>query len=220
MSASNIRNFLAGMGAELGGINRTFQGEDNTGYRMTTANIHQADNMMRSRLGIASPQSVYHQPAFEPTFEKESFYPAPQQPQYIQHENKMQNRTDRINKLLGRQIQQEPQIQYVETPRQLEIQNAVAEAIQPILEQLEDIAIINGILVQRIEQLIKVVDPEAHIDDGQQAQTTNISEQTDNVDTFQENLPEMEVYDPEVSMSVLEDEEVAVKPKKPKRNKK
>lgn len=202
------------MGAELGGINRTFQGEDNTGYRMTTANIHQADNMMRSRLGITPPQ-----PAFEPTFVKESFYPSFQEPQYIQQENKMQNRTDRINKLLGRQTQQ-PQIQYIETPRQLEIQNAVAEAIQPILEQLEDIAVINGILVQRIEQLIKVVDPEAQIDDGQQAQATNISEQTDNVDTFQENLPAMEVYDPEVSMSVLEDEEVAVKPKKPKRNKK
>jgi hypothetical protein len=220
MSANNIRNFLAGMGAELGGINRTFQSEDNHGYRMTTDNIQQADNMMRSRLGLTPPQQSYQQQFFEPSFEKESFYSIPQQPQYNLQENKMQNRTDRINKLLGRQVQQEPQIQYIETPRQLEIQNAVAEAIQPILEQLEDIAVINGILVQRIEQLIKVVDPEAHIDDGQQQPAVNNPEQSDNTDTFQEDLPEMEVYDPEVSMSVLEDEEVAVKPKKPKRNKK
>lgn len=222
MAANDIRKFLAGMGAELGGINRTFQSEDNQGYRMTTANIQEADNMMRSRLGLTQPhpQPIYQTAQFEPPFEKNTFYPVLPQPQFVQQENKMQNRTDRINKLLGRQVQQEPQIQYVETPRQLEIQNAVAEAIQPILEHLEDIAVINGILVQRIEQLIKVVDPEANLNDDQSQVATNVSEQADDTDTFQEDLPEMEVYDPEVSMPVLEDEEVAAKPKKSKRNKK
>ena len=84
------------------------------------------------------------------------------------------------------------------------------------MELLEDIAVVNGILVQRIEELIHLVDPNHQIEERDLTQTT--SELSDNVDTFQEDIPELEVYDPGVPMSVLEDEDFKeeIKPKKKK----
>lgn len=209
MQKQNIRKFLAGMGAELGNIDNSFQSTDSTGYRMNINNIDQADAIMRNRLGMNQQYGpvCFHEPL---TNYQEIEYMQPVPQQFFSPSN----REERINRFLGRTTKQEPQIQYVETPRQIEIQTAVKEALQPVLEALEDIAMINGIMVQRIEQLIKTVDPDTSLEDRAEADIS--SELSNNQKEFQEDIPEMEVYDPGVSMSVLDDEpeEIAVKPKK------
>jgi hypothetical protein len=123
------------------------------------------------------------------------------------------SREDRINKLLGRTVQQKPQV--ISDDRSILITKAVQDAIEPINESLEDMSVLLGLVVQRLEQLIKVVDPEGYPEDTVEHQQ--------NTDTFQgeEEIPEpMEVYTPDVSMSVIDDEEKAPSPsRKKKKNK-
>lgn len=212
MPANNIRQFLAGMGAELGGIDTAFLSSDSTGNRMTINNIENADAMMKQRLGMNQPPPVEDYNYSIPQMNYQ--IPQPQMTNFVQQPK--ESREDRINRLIGKQTPPQPQIQYIQTPRQQEITEGVKEAIVPLLELLEDIAVVNGILVQRIEELIHLVDPNHQIEERDLTQTT--SELSNNVDTFQEDIPEMEVYDPGVSMSVLEDEDFKeeIKPKKKK----
>lgn len=213
MPANNIRHFLAGMGAELGGIDTAFLTSDSTGNRMTINNIEDADIMMKQRLGMNQPPPIENYNYNIPQMNYQ--IPQPQMTNFVQQPK--ESREDRINRLIGKQTPSQPQIQYIQTPRQQEITEGVKEAIAPLLELLEDIAVVNGILVQRIEELIHLVDPNHQIEDRNLTQTA--SELSDNVDTFQEDIPEMEVYDPGVSMSVLEDEDFKeeIKPKKKKK---
>lgn len=213
MPANNIRQFLAGMGAELGGIDTAFLTSDSTGNRMTINNIENADIMMKQRLGMNQPPPIENYNYNIPQMNYQ--IPQPQMTNFVQQPK--ESREDRINRLIGKQTPSQPQIQYIQTPRQQEITEGVKEAIAPLLELLEDIAVVNGILVQRIEELIHLVDPNHQIEERDLTQTT--SELSDNVDTFQEDIPEMEVYDPGVSMSVLEDEDFKeeIKPKKKKK---
>lgn len=212
MPANNIRQFLAGMGAELGGIDTAFLSSDSTGNRMTINNIENADAMMKQRLGMNQPPPVEDYNYSIPQMNYQ--IPQPQMTNFVQQPK--ESREDRINRLIGKQTPSQPQIQYIQTPRQQEITEGVKEAIAPLLELLEDIAVVNGILVQRIEELIHLVDPNHQIEERDLTQTT--SELSDNVDTFQEDIPELEVYDPGVPMSVLEDEDFKeeIKPKKKK----
>lgn len=206
---------LAGMGAELNDINKTYNGSSN--YTLTTDNINSGDEMIRRRFGVQPPQPQVYQDPMEPITYHDPLVQYIPQPTYNPQPimQPTENRSDRINRLLGRAPQQEPQVQYIETPRLREIVEGVGKAIQPLVEALEDLAVLNGILVQRIEQLIKIVDPNAVVGEA----PGNISEQVDNVDTFQEDIPEMEVYDPGVSMVLTEDEDTE-EVDKPKRKRK
>ena len=88
--------------------------------------------------------------------------------------------------------------------------------LKPVIEQLEDIAIINGLTVQRLETLIKEVNPDASFDNN--PQTEPMFQQPSNEDYEEESI---EVYNPEVSMSVMDDENATAEPQtKKKRNKK
>lgn len=126
------------------------------------------------------------------------------------------SKSDRLNNYLGRKPKlvapQTPQM----TPRIAEINEGVSKAIAPLLESVELLATLNGLLVQRIEQLILTVDPDAIIE-GVNDTSENTELIQNNPDTFpEEPIEEMEVYDPGVSMSVIDDEDTQqeVKPKK------
>ena len=202
------------MGAEIQGINRSFQTEDSYGTRASGRDIEAADAMMRRRLGLnrQQPQQMI------PQYPSEDFYMQPlyEQPYYQETYMPQQTKSDRLNNYLGRKPKsvapQQPQM----TPRIAEINEGVSKAIAPLLESVELLATLNGLLVQRIEQLILTVDPDAIIE-GVNDTSENTELIQNNPDTFpEETIEEMEVYDPGVSMSVIDDEDTQqeVKPKK------
>ena len=214
MDPNNIRKMLAGMGAEIRGINNAFQAEDSYGTRASGRDIEAADAMMRRRLGLNRQQSQQ----MIPQYPSEDFYMQPlyEQPYYQETYMPQQTKSDRLNNYLGRKpkpvVPQQPQM----TPRIAEINEGVSKAIAPLLESVELLATLNGLLVQRIEQLILTVDPDAIIE-GVNDTSENTELIQNNPDTFpEEPIAEMEVYDPEVSMSVIDDEDTQqeVKPKK------
>lgn len=215
MDPNTIRKMLAGMGAEIRGINNAFQAEDSYGTRASGQDIEAADAMMRRRLGINRPQPI-PQPMYQYPVENIYMQP-PYEPQYYTEPPMIQtSKSDRLNNYLGRKPKsaapQEPQM----TPRIAEINEGVSKAIAPLLESVELLATLNGLLVQRIEQLILTVDPDAIIE-GVNDTSENTELIQNNSDTFpEESIEEMEVYDPEVSMSVIDDEDTQqeVKPKK------
>lgn len=221
MNPNDVRKMLAGMGAEIQGINRAFQAEDSYGTRASGSDIEAADAMMRRRLGMSRPQpqpvyqnisqpmyqypseETYMQPSYDSMYFQEQYAPQP-------------SKSDRLNSYLGRKPKVVQQPVPVTTPRVNEIKEGVSKAIAPLIETVEMLATLNGILVQRIEQLILTVDPDAVIEG-----VNDTSEKTEliHIDsgTFpEEPIAEMEVYDPEVSMSVIEDEDTPqeAKPKK------
>lgn len=220
MDPNKIRGMLAGMGAEIRGINNTFQSEDLYGNRASGHDIEMADEMMRRRLGLSRPapqpfvqpmhQQIYHYPEetyMQPTYESQYFAePIAPQP----------SKADRLNNYLGRMpkpaVPQQPQM----TPRIVEIKEGVDKAIAPLAETLEVLATLTGILVQRVEQLILTVDPDAVIEGVNDTSEKTELTQNNSVTFPEEPIAEMEVYDPGVSMSVIDDEDTQqeVKPKK------
>lgn len=201
-AANRVRSFLAAMGAEHSDIDNSFQGEykygDSTGNRTSALNtIEYADEQMKRRLGMNQPiiepynmNPIMNQPFYIP---QQVTQPVAQQPKV--------SREDRLNKLLGKTAQPQ-QVQIVQNDQYLQLVAAIKEALEPVTEQLEDIAILNGLLVQRIEKLIKVVDPDADFNNNEQLQETSFREPIE-----EESFESMEVYDPEVTMSVTDDEE-------------
>ena len=217
MNPNDVRKMLAGMGAEIRGINNAFQAEDSYGTRASGRDIEAADAMMRHRLGMTKPQP---QPIPQPMYQypvENTYMQPPYEPQYYVEPPMIQtSKSDRLNNYLGRKPKsvapQPPQM----TPRIAEINEGVSKAIAPLLESVELLATLNGLLVQRIEQLILTVDPEAIIE-GVNDTSENTELIQNNPDTFpEEPIEEMEVYDPGVSMSVIDDEDTQqeVKPKK------
>lgn len=201
-AANRVRSFLAAMGAEHSDIDNSFQGEykygDSTGNRTSALNtIEYADEQMKRRLGMNQPiiepynmNPIMNQPFYTP---QQVTQPVAQQPKV--------SREDRLNKLLGKTTQPQ-QVQIVQNDQYLQLVAAIKEALEPVTEQLEDIAILNGLLVQRIEKLIKVVDPDTDFNNNEQLQETSFREPIE-----EESFESMEVYDPEVTMSVTDDEE-------------
>lgn len=219
MDPNNVRKMLAGMGAEIRGINNAFQAEDSYGTRASGQDIEAADAMMRRRLGINRPQPQ-PQPIPQPMYQypvENIYMQPPYEPQYYTELPMIQtSKSDRLNSYLGRKpkpvVPQSPQM----TPRIAEINEGVSKAIAPLLESVELLATLNGLLVQRIEQLILTVDPDAIIE-GVNDTSENTELIQNNPDTFpEESIKEMEVYDPGVSMSIIDDEDTQqeVKPKK------
>ena len=205
MDPNKIRNLLALTGADLKNIDNSFAGDyrygDSTGNRMVVSNsLDNADYMMRNRLGINPPLQPQVQEFYQPQYISQPVnQPVPQM-----YNPPPVSREDRINKLLGKTAQ--PAIQQpIIVDEHVALVNALAEALKPLTEHLEDIAILNGLMVQRLEKLIKIVDPNADIDGSDDSFQ---SHQTTEDDT---ELPDnLEVYNPEVSMSVTEDEEISV----------
>lgn len=204
------------MGAEHSDIDKSFQGEykygDSTGNRTSAlTTIEYADEQMKRRLGMSQPiaesynmNPIMNQPFYIP---QQVVQPVVQQPKV--------SREDRLNKLLGKTVQSQP-AQVVQNDQHLQLIAAIKEALEPVTEQLEDIAILNGLLVQRIEKLIKVVDPDAVLDDNN-IQPPEVSFQEPNEE---ESFEPMEVYNPEVTMSLTDDEEAPVVTQTKKKRKK
>lgn len=219
MDISNkARSFLAAMGAEHSFIDKSFQGDykygDSTGNRTSAlTTLDKADEMMRKRLW---PDQYNYQEPVElntginyknimqqlPTFNQHSF-----------QNNHRNTREERINKLLGK-ASVKNDAHSVDNIQNAQLVIAFKEALEPVLEQLEDIAVLNGILVQRIEKLINVVEPEVNFD----GPYTSIEQQTEPF--FQDDIPldeNIEVYDPKISMSVTEDSETQIDSKNKKK---
>ena len=204
------------MGAEHSDIDKSFQGEykygDSTGNRTSAlTTIEYADEQMKRRLGMSQPiaesynmNPIMNQPFYIP---QQVVQPVVQQPKV--------SREDRLNKLLGKTAQPQP-VQVVQNDQHLQLVAAIKEALEPVTEQLEDIAILNGLLVQRIEKLIKVVDPDAVLDDNN-IQPQEVSFQEPNEE---DSFEPMEVYNPEVTMSLTDDEEAPVVTQTKKKRKK
>jgi hypothetical protein len=205
------RALLAFAGADLSNIDKSFSGDayygDRSGYRQTVnGSIEAADQSIMRRITptyIQQPAPQYETPIIQQP--QMNYQPVISQPKI--------SREERINKLLGKTTPQPTQPVVVQTDDYTQTVNAVKEALEPVTEQLEDIAVLIGLMVQRLEQLIKVVDADAIPEEViQESQPFQIDEELE---------PEaMEVYDPEVSMSILNDEEDAVQETPKKKRKK
>ena len=204
---------MAFAGADLSSIDKSFNGDayygDRQGYRQTVNDsIEAADRSIMQRITptyTQQPVPQYEVPIIKQPQPQMNYQPVISQPKI--------SREERINKLLGKTAPQPVQPVVVHSDDYTQTVNAVKEALEPVTEQLEDIAVLIGLMVQRLEQLIKVVDaeaiPEEVIQEGQPFQIDEESE------------PEpMDVYNPEVSMSVLDDEEEAVQETPKKKRKK
>ena len=194
--SNSVRNFLASMGGDLKSIDNSFSRNDygdSYGTRMNASNIEQVDYNIRKTLNPAIFQPSIHsissivptQFINQPIFETQEMKPT---------------REERINKLIGKTVSN------VETNLNLPIVEAFKKALNPITEQLEDIAVLNGLIIQRLEQLINIVN-----DDNPQTQTFSENER------FEDNSEPMEVYNPDVSMSFTEDNETESNTKKSKK---
>ena len=214
MDPNKIRNLLALTGADLKNIDNSFAGDyrygDSTGNRMVVSNsLDNADYMMKNRLGM-NPQPRIQQEFYQqPT----QYIPQPvSQPIPQMYTHQTPSREDRLNKLLGKSTQPIVQQPVISDEHALLV-SALKEALTPLTEQLEDIAILNGLMVQRLEKLIKVVDPNVDFD----APEDNF-QSTENFEQDSELPDNLEVYNPEVTMSVTEDETASV-PTQAKRKK-
>lgn len=212
------RTLLAFAGANLSSIDKSFNGGsyygDRNGYRQTANSMEAADlNIQRRMKPSYIPEPIfYNQQPLEPQTIQHS-----QVNYQPMHSTPKISREERINKLLGKSAPEQQMPAVVQTDEYVQTVNAVKEALEPVTEQLEDIAVLIGIMVQRIEQLIKIVDSDA-ISQEESAGAANevITESQPFHLDYSENVEPMEVYDPEVSMSVLDDEENTVQeaPKK------
>lgn len=205
------RALLAFAGADLSSIDKSFNGDayygDRSGYRQTVnGSIEAADQSIMRRMTptyIQQPVPQYETPIIQQP--QMNYQPVISQPKI--------SREERINKLLGKTAPQPTQPVVVQTDDYTQTVNAVKEALEPVTEQLEDIAVLIGLMVQRLEQLIKVVDAEAIPEEViQEGQPFQINEEPE--------LEPMEVYNPEVSMSVLDDEEETIQEVPKKKRKK
>lgn len=200
MNSNNpVRSFLAAMGANINGYEKSFtDGNNSFGNRATTNNIENADNLIRRHFGmnqpISEPSISYTSPPlnpFESQIESTVAYNS-----YNNMQANKPSREERLNKLLGKSIT--PVVQEKSFSENEELIKSIQKSLEPVLEQLEDIAVLNGLLVQRIEQLISIVNEEPQSVESY----NNIN------DSFRdENISDepMEVYNPEVSMSVIDD---------------
>lgn len=213
------RALLAFAGADLSSIDKSFNGDayygDRSGYRQTVnGSIEAADQSIMRRMTPTYIQQTV--PQYETPIIQQpqmNYQPVISQPKT--------SREERINKLLGKTAPQPTQPVVVQTDDYTQTVNAVKEALEPVTEQLEDIAVLIGLMVQRLEQLIKVVDSDAI---QEEEPTAIVDDVMADATPFHLDYPEthepMEVYNPEVSMSVLDDEEEAVQEVPKKKRKK
>lgn len=210
-SLKSVRNLLAFAGDGLQTLDSSFVSNDYTGKNWNRMNeIEHADSKIMRQL---NPQSQYEmQPNMYqqmPIYQQSTMYQQPtiyQQP-YIEQPNNYQmmirntdiSREDRINRFLGKNVQ----VNKTED-NQMSLDKVIQKAIAPMEERLEDVSVLLGLVVQRLEQLINIVDDNPQQDENQEEYIANTAPQNN----FQEEeYTEMETYDPGVSMSLTEDED-------------
>ena len=125
--------------------------------------------------------------------------------------NTTMTREDRISRFLGKK----PTVNKANNEQSLD--KVIQSAIAPMEERLEDMSVLLGLVVQRLEQLINIVDETPHYE-----QPSSFQQEGQQISFQEEDMPrEMEVFDPEVSMSLTDDEDevpqVDVTPKKRKK---
>lgn len=205
---------LAMAGGDLRLIDKSYKENEQGDYsgNRNRANINaveNADYTIRQRLGM-----VHSQPQFQSQpMMNYPIYPE-QNVQFMNHQvvPNRPSREERINKLLGKNPLPVQQPVAPSNDEYTMIVEAVKEALIPVTEQLEDIAVLNGLLVQRLEKLINVVDPSVNFDEAADVQEPSFQSEESQMEQ------PMEVYDPEVSMSLIDDEEDTPKaPDKKKR---
>lgn len=192
---NKVRNLLAFAGGGMQSLDSSFTSDSYTGVSYNRmGEIENGDNMIVNQF---APQ--HHYPQQPP----QQYYIPPVENQYnnlVEHHdnNRVMNknnisREERINRFLGKA-----------TPSHQDMSNnsldkIIKNAISPIEDRLEDTSVLLGLVVQRLEQLINIVDDNPQY--IEQEQTTPPAFQEE------ETFPKMEVYDPEVSMVFTEDEE-------------
>lgn len=198
-----VRSLLAMAGGDLRLIDKSYKENEQGDYsgNRNRANINaveNADYSIRQRLGMVQPQSQFqpqlmmNYPIYpEQNIQFMNYQPAPPKP----------SREERINKLLGKNSTPVQQVVVPPSDEYAMIVEAVKEALISVTEQLEDIAVLNGLLVQRLEKLINVVDPAVNFDEAADIQGPSFQSEEPQMEQ------QMEVYDPEVSMSLTDDEE-------------
>ena len=198
-----VRSLLAMAGGDLRLIDKSYKENEQGDYsgNRNRANINaveNADYSIRQRLGMVQPQ-----PQFQPQLMiNYPIYPE-QNMQFMNYQptSPKPSREERINKLLGKNSAPVQQVAVPPSDEYAIIVEAVKEALIPVTEQLEDIAVLNGLLVQRLEKLINVVDPTVNFDEAANVQGLSFQSEESQMEQ------QMEVYDPEVSMSLTDDEE-------------
>lgn len=198
-----VRSLLAMAGGDLRLIDKSYKENEQGDYfgNRNRANINaveNADYSIRQRLGMVQPQ-----PQFQPQpMMNYPIYPE-QNMQFMNYQpvSPKPSREERINKLLGKNSAPVQQVAVPPSDEYAMIVEAVKEALVPVTEQLEDIAVLNGLLVQRLEKLINVVDPTVNFDEAANVQGLSFQSEESQMEQ------QMEVYDPEVSMSLTDDEE-------------
>lgn len=204
-SLKSVRNLLAFAGDGLQTLDSSFVSSDYTGKNWNRmSEIEHADSKIMRQL---NPQPQYEmQPNMYqqmPIYQQPTMY---QQP-YIEQPNNYQtmirntdiSREDRINRFLGKNAQ----VNKTEN-NQMPLDKVIQKAIAPMEERLEDVSVLLGLVVQRLEQLINIVDDNPQPDENQEQYVANTAPQNN----FQEEeYTEMETYDPGVSMSLTEDED-------------
>ena len=186
------------MGADLKNIDNSFSRNDygdSYGTRMNAANIEQVDYDIRKKLNPA--------PIYTPNYNISPELPAQFIPQItLENQDMKPSREERINKLIGKTVVNS------NNHTDLPIVEAFKKALTPVTEQLEDIAVLNGLIIQRLEQLINIVN-----DDNSAAGSFPADEE------FDDNTEPMEVYNPDVSMSFTQDIEAEDNAKSVKKKK-
>lgn len=196
-----VRSLLAMAGGDLRLIDKSYKENEQGDYsgnrnRANINSVENADYSIRQRLGMVQPQFQLQPMMNYPIYPEQNM-------QFMNYQlaSPKPSREERINKLLGKNS---TAVQQVATPPSDEyamIVEAVKEALIPVTEQLEDIAVLNGLLVQRLEKLINVVDPTVNFDEVADVQGSSFQNEESQMEQ------PMEVYDPEVSMSLTDDEE-------------
>ena len=111
------------------------------------------------------------------------------------------SREDRINRFLGKTTTTN------KNNNSQSLDKVIQSAIAPMEERLEDMSVLLGLVVQRLEQLINIVDETPHYEYASQFQEGQGQQNSFQVE---EEMPvESEVFDPGVSMSLTDDEDEA-----------
>lgn len=174
-----VRNLLASFGAEMKGLDNSFRGDTyNKTYTANAYDIQAVDENIKRKFNIQAPKKeIYQEPIF---------YQEPIIQQQIYQEPKM-SVEDQAAKYLGRQPAVKQEV--VQKDNSLEV--TLNNALQPILEKLEVLAFLQGQTVQTLEKLIVMVS-----DEPQQPVFEEI----------EEKYPEVEVYQPDVTTTMVEEE--------------
>lgn len=203
---NKVRSLLAFAGGGMQTLDSTFITDNYTGKNWNRmGEIEHSDNIITRQF---IPQQQYQNPT---SFQGQAHYAQPvqyQQPPVeqvdnyqIMNRNTSISREDRINRFLGKTTTTN------KNNNSQSLDKVIQSAIAPMEERLEDMSVLLGLVVQRLEQLINIVDETPHYEYASQFQEGQVQQNSFQVE---EEMPvENEVFDPGVSMSLTDDEDEA-----------